>query len=108
MEIKETTDDVGMDSLTGGESSLLYQGTHNVVGFIERFKGASSLSPKSFEHLEGSPLYFISGALEDVDDDVGGCLKKSEGLEEGGTKDDEDEGGVGDAALNSRGGGIVC
>ena len=41
MEIKETTDDVGMDSLTGGESSLLYQGTHNVVGFIERFKGVS-------------------------------------------------------------------
>lgn len=75
---------------------------HNVVGFIDKFKGVSSVSPKSLEHLEGSPLYFISGAFEDEVVEVGteGCLKKSEGLEEGGGSEE------GESPANCLGGGM--
>lgn len=77
---------------------------HNVVGFIDKFKGVSSVSPKSFENLAGSPLYFMSGAFDDEVVEVGteGCLKNSEGLEEGGGREE----GVGDSPANCLGGGI--
>jgi len=76
---------------------------HNVVGFIDRFSGASSVSPNNLEHLEGSPLYVISGALE-VATAAGGCLKKSEGRDEGGGN--EGDAGAGDPPANCLGGGI--
>ena len=62
------------------------------------------MSPKSLEHLAGSPLYLISGAFDEevVEVGAGGCRKKSEGLEEGGGRDE----GVGESPANCLGGGI--
>ena len=66
-------------------------------------KFVPSVSPNNLEHLEGSPLYVISGALE-VATAAGGCLKKSEGRDEGGGN--EGDAGAGDPPANCLGGGI--
>ena len=104
-----------------------------VVGFMERFRGASarikgsrhnvfcwnlllspSVSPNSLEHLLGSPLYLMSGAGAELLVTVAGGRRGSEGAlteSEGGLKEskgrEKGEEGVGEGAeVNCRGGGM--